>query len=160
MSRHFMLFNLPLPAQWKKHRMAALFMFRITLLWVLLIQPVMAHGASYPNHGSPMGINLASIRYWSTELVFKDFFKHAQPWAAQEKGKPYGKGTPLALTPDGWIRWLLPGQSADTLLCRGSGSYPAGNYLLRYQGKGDITIKYDAKLTTSLKGVSHPPEMD
>lgn len=140
--------------------MAAHLLFRITLMPVLLTQPVMAHGASYPNHGSPMGINLSSIRYWSTELAFKDFFKHSQPWASQKKGKPYGKGSPLALTPDGWIRWLQPGQSADTLICRGSGSYPAGNYLLRYQGKGEITIKYDAKLSTSLRAVSHPPETD
>ncbi|WP_156968144.1 hypothetical protein [Desulfobacter vibrioformis] len=143
--------------------MALLLLFRITLMPVLLLllQPVMTHGASYPNNGSPMGINLAGIRYWSTELVFKDLFKHAQPWASQEKGKPYGKGPPLALTPQGWIRWLQPGQSADTLVCRGSGRYPAGRYLLRYQGNGEITIKYDAQLSTSRHGaVSHPPAMD
>jgi len=160
-STPFWLLGFPLPEKWKQQRMAALFVIWSTLMPALLMQPVMTHGASYPNDGSPMGINLSSIRYWSTELPFKDFFKHSQPWAAQEKGKPYGGGSPLALTPAGWIRWLQPGQSADTLICRGTGNYPVGNYLLRYQGKGEITLKFDATLSTSLPGAgTHPPGMD
>ena len=161
MNIRFMILSRVLPDNWINHRPAVRLLFQITLMSALLLKPIMSHGVSHPNDGSPMGINLSAIRYWSTELVFKDLFKHAQPWASQEKGKPYGQGAPLALTPEGWIRWLLPGQSADTLICRGSGSYPSGNYLLRYQGKGEITIKYDAQLSTSRpRTVSHPPALD
>lgn len=98
----------------------------------------------YPNRFSPVGINLSSVSYWSTELPFKDIFKHSQPWVSQQAGKSYGKGRPLSLTHDGWIKWLLPGQSADTLMCRGDGNYHTGKYLLFYHGHGQMGLLFDA----------------
>lgn len=96
------------------------------------------------NTGAFMGINLSSVSYWSTELPFKDLFKHSQPWVSQMQGKAYGSGGPLALSADGWIKWLFPGQSATTLMCRGNGNYPAGKYIMEYEGAGEKRLLFDA----------------
>ena len=73
---------------------------------------------AWENDTSPLGINLSWVCYWSTEFPFKDLFKQSQPWQSQMKGKAYGQGSPLVLSPLGWVRWLRPGQSADTLITR------------------------------------------
>lgn len=76
------------------------------------------------NEPFPMGINLTSVCYWSTENPFVDIFKQSQVFQAQRKGAPYGRGGPLDLDPKGWIKSLEPGQWADTIICRAGGARP------------------------------------
>ena len=99
---------------------------------------------AWENDTSPLGINLSRVCYWSTEFPFKDLFKQSQPWQSQMKGKAYGQGSPLVLSPLGWVQWLRPGQSADTLITRTTGDYPPGEYLCLYQGSGSVRLRNDA----------------
>lgn len=36
-----------------------------------------------PNAGSPLGINVAGIAYWTTQWVFTDVMTHSGPWWTQ-----------------------------------------------------------------------------
>jgi hypothetical protein len=100
----------------------------------------------------PMGINLTSVCYWSTEIPFVDIFKQSQVFQAQRKGAPYGKGGPLDQDPNGWIKTLQPGQWADTIVCREGGHYPAGEYVCLYDGEGEIEFGFDARVKIRQQG--------
>jgi len=110
------------------------------------------HANAFENDGSPLGINLSRVCYWSTEFPFKDLFKQSQPWQSQSRGKPYGKGPPLALSPHGWVQWLLPDQTADTLITRTAKGYDPGKYICLYDGRGTLRWGNDAREISSSPG--------
>lgn len=112
----------------------------------------LAYAQPRAESGFPMGINLTSVCYWSTENPFIDFFKQSQPWQAQKKGVGYGKGGTLDLDPEGWIRSLQPDQWADTLICRNNRHYPTGEYVCLYDGDGRIKFGFDARVKDRRKG--------
>jgi len=104
------------------------------------------------NKAFPMGINLTSVCYWSTENPFVDIFKQSQVFQAQRKGAPYSKGGPLDLDTKVGIKSLEPGQWADTIICREGGHYKGGEYICLYDGKGRIEFDFDAKIRKRYKG--------
>lgn len=105
-----------------------------------------------PNAGSPVGINLGSVTYWGSSWVFTDAFRKAAPWIPQRvSGGNWNTGIPLALDQDGWPI-LKTGEAAGTLLFRGHAQYPKGDYLLEYDGDGDILVGFDAKVVRSQRG--------
>jgi hypothetical protein len=105
------------------------------------------------NPASPLGINLAGVADWSTEIVFVDLFKMSRPWISQAEGKPFGQGGKLDLDENGWIKSLEPGQFAETLLCVDIGShYPGGNYVCLYEGSGEIKFLHAAQATNTRPG--------
>jgi hypothetical protein len=59
-------------------------------------------------------------------VIFVDAMKQAAPWSSKD---------PLVLDRTGMVRFLAPGQTAETIIYPG-GAYPAGNYTLLYAGKG------------------------
>jgi hypothetical protein len=61
-----------------------------------------------------------------TGVVFVDAMKQAEAWSSRG---------PLVLDQAGNVRFLAPGQIAETIVYR-SGGYPAGNYTLLFSGKG------------------------
>ncbi len=86
-----------------------------------------------------LGSNLAGIADWTTQHPFVDVFKTARPWIAQREGANWGEGGPLALTPEGWVAALEPGQYAETVLFTADAEYNAGmagDYTLLYEGDG------------------------
>lgn len=118
---------------------------RSALLAALLSAPAAAD--------RPLGLNLAGVRDWSTELVFVDAFKTARPWISQAQGKGWGQGGPLALDAKGWVRSLAPGQFAETLLFVDQrGRYPGGDYVCLYDGKGDLQFGSAARLKEQTPG--------
>lgn len=95
----------------------------------------------------PLGLNLAGLADWSTELVFTDAFKTARPWVSQADGKPWGQGGPLALDARGFVTSLKPGQAAETLLyVDQQGHYPAGEYVCTWAGRGELQFGQAARL--------------
>lgn len=92
---------------------------------------------------SPLAINIAGVVDWSTEIPFVDLFWRARAWVPQQEGQPWGKGKPLATTPQGWISSLETGQYATTVLS-GPG-HPAGTYTCLYKGIGELRFWGDVQ---------------
>jgi len=111
------------------------------------------------NTQSAVGTNLNAINDWSSELSFIDAFKTSRPWITQcetgeqadcsaDKAWNTGEADQLDLDEHGWIRSLPDPTDTETYWFVGTllftslnGHYPAGQYIVLYDGEG--TIKYD-----------------
>ena len=102
------------------------------------------------------GINLSDIDYYSSQLPFLSEFKSSQSWFTQS---PQTWNTNdenlLNLDSDGWVK-SLPSSggakytTAGTLLFTGHGNYLPGNYVVLYEGEGEIEYKLDATKNEAL----------
>lgn len=100
-----------------------------------------------------IGVNLSSVRDYSSQLVFADIFRQSRPWMTRlaDGGGPYDTGQPVPLGPHGF-----PAQSPfdpphalqqipHTLMVRDiGGRYPAGAYALHVEGTGEVCLSFDA----------------
>ena len=88
-----------------------------------------------------LGINLSGPADWNTELPFVDVFHLSREWISQERGKSWGKGPPLELDEQGWIKKLEPNCFAETPLCTiEGGHYPSGEWTILWQGDGKLEL--------------------
>jgi hypothetical protein len=100
-----------------------------------------AAAADAPAPRPALGINLAGPADFNTELPFVDVFRMSRPWISQRTGAEWGKGPPLELDGQGWIKRLEPGCWAETPLCTvAPGHYPAGSYTVFYKGVGKLAF--------------------
>jgi hypothetical protein len=140
----------------------------------MLLAPAMggrpADAASSSNSQSPLGINLARVAYYSTEIPFLDLMHLPKQWITHTKsGEPWDTNEEqyLDLDPDGWPKSLTavnePGPQQFTsvgvvllfhLSSTVNGYYPSGRYLVLYDGQGTLSYGFDASL------VSHSPGRD
>src|SRR5262245_50838821 len=94
----------------------------------------------------PMGMNLAGVTDWSSEIVFVDSFKISRPWISQKEKEAFGKGGALSLDERGWIKKLEPTQYAEALLHVDiQPHYPGGKYVCLFEGKGVLEFAHAAK---------------
>jgi hypothetical protein len=96
----------------------------------------------------PMGMNLAGIADWSSEIIFVDAFKSSRPWSSQKDvpGAAYGSGGPLDLDARGWPRKLADKQFAEALIYMDIGNhYPGGAYVCLFDGKGELEFSNAAQ---------------
>jgi len=100
-----------------------------------------------------LGMNLSSVSRYSTEIVFVDVYKQSSSWFSQSKGREWGHGIPLDLSPEGHVRSLKPDQQAEKLLFPDhEGHYPAGVYTCFYDGTGEIVFGGSASVEESVRG--------
>jgi hypothetical protein len=96
----------------------------------------------------PIGTNLAGIVDWSTDFPFNDVFKTSRPWISGSRTL-WSDSRPIDLDARGWIRSLQAGQIARTLmfwdLSRVPGQFPAGRYVVEYEGAGVIEYHGSAR---------------
>lgn len=78
-----------------------------------------------------LGTNLAGNEFWGTQVAWADAMK-----AANEFQPNVGTGA-LDLDPNGWVKGLLPGQTASAQILR---NYPSGQYRVRYKGIGTFNF--------------------
>ena len=103
------------------------------LFAVAITQPVNAESA--------LGTNLTNISDWSREWCFVDAFKASRAGISGSVDGTWNDGRALDLDEDGWVRSLLEGQIARTLLLSDpAGHYPAGRYIVLYEGEGTIEV--------------------
>jgi len=121
---------------------------------MILLMIGVAHLAAAPNDNSALGVNIAGVTYWSSEIVFVDLFEHSQTFKSQAPGASYAQGGPLDLTQTGWVRSLRgDGQFADSIiLSRPPLGYPAGVYTCLYEGRGKIQFAYRTKVIEETPG--------
>ncbi len=93
--------------------------------------------------GPIMGLNLAGVCDWNTELPFVDVFRETRAWVSQREGASWGQGPELELDESGWIRKLDEGCFAEVPLCTiEGGHYPAGVYTVVYEGEGKLEFGF------------------
>ncbi len=106
-----------------------------------------------PPERSRLGMNLAGLADWNTELPFVDVFRLARSWVSQREGEDWGGGPALDLDEEGWVRSLESGCSADALMCTIEGSrFPQGEYVCLYEGEGRVELLNVARIVSSNAG--------
>lgn len=94
----------------------------------------------------PMGMNLAGVADWSSEIAFVDSFKISRSWISQKEKSAFGKGGDLPLDDRGWPKKLEPGQYAEALLHVDiQPHYPGGKYVCMHEGKGLLEFYHAAQ---------------
>jgi hypothetical protein len=94
----------------------------------------------------PMGMNLAGVADWSSEIVFVDAMKASRPWSSQKEGAAFGQGGPLPLDERGWPKQLADQQFAEALIYMDIGAhYPGGKYVCTFEGKGELEFSNAAQ---------------
>ena len=103
----------------------------------------------------PLGINLARVDDWSTEFAFLDAFKTSRPWFSGSR-TTWQDTRPIDLDEHGWVRSLQPGQIVRTLmfwdLNLAPGRYPAGRYIVQYEGEGTLEYTPNVRRVESTPG--------
>lgn len=99
-----------------------------------------------------LAINLSGPVDWNTELPLVDLFRFARPWISQEEGKPWGQGPALDLDASGWVRRLAPNAYAETFLTSFERHYPAGDYVAKWDGDGDLRFSGNATVKAQSPG--------
>ena len=104
-----------------------------------------------------LGVNLSYIDYFSSQLPFLNEFKSSRSWFTQsEQTWNTNEEDLLNLDSDGWVTSLPDsGESAEytsaaTLLFREHGDYLPGNYIVLYEGEGEIEYDLDATKNEAL----------
>lgn len=116
-----------------------------------------ATGEAAANADSPLGTHVDFLVDWSTELPLVDVFKPSRPWvplcipdeqADCDTWWDTGEADLIDVDEDGWVRSLPAAEDAPvfwqvgTLMLRDIGDrYPAGQYIVLYEGEG--TLAYD-----------------
>jgi len=106
-----------------------------------------------PEPNPKIGINFAGPADHGSEMPFVDLFRYSRPWASQSTGQSWGKGPPLELDENGWVKKLAPGSWAETPVTTiEGGHYPSGLYTVLYEGKGKITFNRTAEVKVDQPG--------
>jgi hypothetical protein len=102
----------------------------------------------------PLGMNLAGVADYSSELVFVDAFKASRPWTPQKEGADYGQGGVLeGVQKTGWPTKLADKQFAEALMFVDMpGHIPAGKYFVTWEGNGEIEFNEAAHGTLNRPG--------
>ena len=117
-----------------------------------------------PPRSRYVGTNLAGIAYYSSQFPFANLMKSSGGWSM--KG-PYGsEGGPLgALTADGYPSSIRPGHSAQAAVGWVDAHYPAGRYVVLWDGDGAVSFPNNSakatptsanRLTLDVKDTSVP----
>jgi hypothetical protein len=117
----------------------------------------------FNNLESAVGTNLNHINDWSSEISFIDAFKTSRPWITQcQEGEQADcssanawntkEADQLDLDEHGWVRSLPAPTDKPTYWFVGTllfttlnGHYPAGQYIVLYDGEGTIEYDFSAK---------------
>lgn len=142
----------------------------LTVFLQLAMTSSHVQAATSSNAQSPLGMNLAIVAYWSTEIPFLDVMHTPKQWITHAKSDdPWDTSEEqyLDLDSNGWPRTLTavndpkPQQFAAVgvvllfhLIDTPNGYYPSGRYEVLYDGQGTLSYGFDASL------VSHSPGRD
>jgi hypothetical protein len=143
----------------------------IALLWAILLSLILpgeARPATSFNVRSSIGINLSAVNYYASEQPFINSFVTSEGWITHSNATWDTKEEKyLNLDQNGWPTTLnsvnepTPQQfsSLGVLFLvgmpdMGNGNYPAGQYVVMYDGQGTLSYGFDAAL------VRHSPGRD
>jgi hypothetical protein len=86
-----------------------------------------------------VGTNLSGIAYYATQFPFADMMKSGMGWISRDDSGAVGAPFP-AMTADGYPAALNPGQHAISAVAWNDTHYPAGRYVILWEGEGAISF--------------------
>ena len=99
-----------------------------------------------------LGINLAGLADWNTELPFVDFMRMSRDWVSIDSSGGWDRGPKLDLDAQGWVKSLKKGCRATKILASlAAGQYPSGDYVVLYDGEGEMAFS-TARVKSSQQG--------
>ena len=103
------------------------------------------YGENTLNANSPLAVNIAPFAAWTPGWVLMDVFPKSQPWISNLcNSDVWQSGPALSLDANGWVPSLSTNQCADTLIFGSmAGHYPEGQYVVLWEGDGDLSIRWD-----------------
>ena len=103
------------------------------------------YGENTLNANSPLAVNIAPFAAWTPGWVLMDVFPKSQPWISNLcNSDVWQSGPALSLDANGWVTSLSANQCADTLIFGSmAGHYPEGQYVVLWEGDGDLSIRWD-----------------
>ena len=104
-----------------------------------------------PTKPGEIGINLAALTDYSTELVFVDLFKQSRPWIAEKNGASFGSLPPVDVDSFGNLVRLREGEIATAMMGTQNG-FPSGQYVCLYDGVGVVDFSGNAKVLNESPG--------
>ena len=114
----------------------------VLCLAVATASPMLARdpnaAASGGRRVADFGINLDGPVDYGTEFPFVDLMKTSREWISQREGA-WDSKEPLEVDENGYVKSLLPGQWAVTLMATEAGHIvPPGRYTFIYEGEGEV----------------------
>jgi hypothetical protein len=104
-----------------------------------------------------VGTNLAGPGYWSSQFPFADMLKGATAWVSREDNGVWN--APFAsMTADGYPVSLRQGQHAVSTVASEGSRYPAGRYVVLWEGEGSISFPTD--IVTVVESSAHRVAID
>lgn len=94
---------------------------------------------------APVGMNLSGIQAYTTSFPFLNVFKSSTPWVSGH-GDVWNDGRPIDIDENGWVRSLEPGQVVHTTFISAGIRAPEGEYVVEYEGEGEIVYQECASL--------------
>jgi hypothetical protein len=88
-----------------------------------------------------LGTNLNVMADWSPEITPIDLFKMSRPFFSGT-AEVWEDDRDLDVDMHGWVRSLQSGQVARTVMLSDNVQYPAGDYILLYDGAGTVEYQY------------------
>ncbi len=95
--------------------------------------------SSLPVRSQYVGTNLSGIAYYSSQFPFADLIKSSMGWTSREDSGAWGAAFP-SMTRDGYPASLNPGQHALNAVAWAGSRFPAGRYVVLWDGEGTISF--------------------
>jgi hypothetical protein len=123
----------------------------VSISLYLILTPGDLHAAVIPK--VRIGINLAGITDYASQWAFTNAFASARPWTGEKIGISGYYLSGLDIDENGWLKSLKPGETAFSLMFVDiDKKYPEGEYLLTYDGEGQLQFKWNVSVRRQGKG--------
>ncbi|MEW6056413.1 MAG: hypothetical protein AB1540_07345 [Bdellovibrionota bacterium] len=112
--------------------------------------PTPSPGPVADNSRSPLGTNLGAPASWHPDWAFVDQFVKARDWipgttfASGQCGAQWNSGQSMTMDSKGWVVDAPAGVCPHTLIMD-SGTAQIGQYVMLWEGSGDIGVRHDAR---------------
>ena len=151
---------------WRRRFARSRGLFALTALVLGISLSSGAQAATTANAKSPLGMNLNGVTYYQSEMPFLNLFHTAGAWTTHSNSAwDTSEEQYLNLDADGYPITLTAKDessaqqftSVGVLLARSlpstsNGYYPAGQYVVLYDGQGKLAYGFDASLVSSSPG--------
>jgi hypothetical protein len=112
-------------------------------------------GAGLTSLKASLGANIQGLVSYTTQIPFLNMFPQSRIWEGRRPIPHDGwiewvsDSRPIYLDIDGWVKQLEPDQYAETVVFDGHIYYPAGEWVITWEGTGSVTCNHSTVNSSS-----------